>query len=156
MSALQPLNKASKGFTILKYLKNSYVNMCPNFVSSVICIFIPYLKFIYSEKATKFCEISTLLLTTVHTVKSKVEILKNFVAFHEYTNFTIALQFPNDILDFGSLLKLTEQVPGRAYLGKMLTPSIKPSLAINIIDGVVKSVLAVMTSHIRSMIYNGT
>ena len=25
------------------------------------------LKFIYSEKATKFCEISTLLLTTVHT-----------------------------------------------------------------------------------------
>ena len=28
------------------------------------------LKFIYSEKATKFCEIFTLLLTTVHTVKS--------------------------------------------------------------------------------------
>ena len=26
--------------------------------------------FVYSEKATKFCEISTLLLTTVHTVKS--------------------------------------------------------------------------------------
>ena len=30
-----------------------------------------YLKFIYSEKATKFCEISPLLLTAVHTVKSK-------------------------------------------------------------------------------------
>ena len=30
------------------------------------------LKLIYSEKATKFCEISTLLLTTVHTVISKV------------------------------------------------------------------------------------
>ena len=29
-----------------------------------------YVKFIYSEKATKFCEIFTLLLTTVHTVKS--------------------------------------------------------------------------------------
>ena len=29
-------------------------------------------KFIYSEKATKFCEISTLLLTTVHT-ESKVK-----------------------------------------------------------------------------------
>ena len=27
-------------------------------------------KFIYSEKATKFCEIFPLLLTTVHTVKS--------------------------------------------------------------------------------------
>ena len=29
------------------------------------------LKFIYSEKATKFYEIFPLLLTTVHTVKSK-------------------------------------------------------------------------------------
>ena len=44
--------------------------------------------FIYSEKATKFCEISTILLTTVHTVKSKVEILQNFVAFSEYMNFS--------------------------------------------------------------------
>ena len=47
------------------------------------------LKFIYSEKATKFCEIFTLLLTTVHTVKSKVNISQNFVAFSEYMNFTI-------------------------------------------------------------------
>ena len=46
-----------------------------------------WLKFIYSEKATKFREISTLLLTTVHTVKSKVEISQNFVAFLEYMNF---------------------------------------------------------------------
>ena len=44
-------------------------------------------KFIYSEKATKFCEIFTLLLTTVQTVKSKVKILQNFVAFSEYMNF---------------------------------------------------------------------
>ena len=44
-------------------------------------------KFIYSEKATKFCKISTLLPTTVHTVKSKVEILQNIVAFSEYMNF---------------------------------------------------------------------
>ena len=51
------------------------------------------LKFIYSEKATKFCEISTLLLTTVHTVKSKVEILQNFVAFSEYMNFNTFLAF---------------------------------------------------------------
>ena len=29
-----------------------------------------FVKFIYSEKATKFCEIFPLLLTTVHTVKS--------------------------------------------------------------------------------------
>ena len=47
------------------------------------------LKFIYSEKATKFGEISTLLLSYVVPVKSKVEILQNFVAFSEYMNFTI-------------------------------------------------------------------
>ena len=40
-------------------------------------------KFIYSEKATKFYEISTLLLTYVVPDKSKVEILQNFVAFSE-------------------------------------------------------------------------
>jgi hypothetical protein len=44
-------------------------------------------KFVYSEKATKFCKISTLLLSTVHTNKSKVEISQNFVAFSEYMNF---------------------------------------------------------------------
>ena len=44
------------------------------------------LKSIYSEKASKLCEISTLLLTALHTVKSKVEISQNFVAFSEYLN----------------------------------------------------------------------
>jgi hypothetical protein len=44
-------------------------------------------KFIYSEKATKFCEISTLLLSYVAPVKGKVEISQNFVAFSEYVNF---------------------------------------------------------------------
>ena len=47
------------------------------------------IKFIYSEKATKFCEISTLLLSYVVPVKSKVEISQNFVAFSEYMNFTL-------------------------------------------------------------------
>ena len=46
------------------------------------------LKFVYSEKATNFCEISTLLLFTVHTDKSKVEISQNSVAFSEYMIFT--------------------------------------------------------------------
>ena len=41
----------------------------------------------YSEKATKFCEIFPLLLTTVHTVKCKGKVLQNFVAFSEYMNF---------------------------------------------------------------------
>ena len=47
-------------------------------------------KFVYSEKATKFGKIFTLLLTvcTVCTVvKSKGKILQNFVAFSEYMNF---------------------------------------------------------------------
>ena len=46
------------------------------------------LKFIYSEKATKFCEIFTLLLSYLVPVKSKVTISQNFVAFSEYLNFT--------------------------------------------------------------------
>ena len=37
-----------------------------------------YLKFIYSEKATKFCEIFTLLLSYVVPVKSKVKIFAKF------------------------------------------------------------------------------
>ena len=45
------------------------------------------LKFIYSEKATKFCEIFTFLLSYVVPVKSKVKISQNFVAFSVYMNF---------------------------------------------------------------------
>ena len=48
------------------------------------------IKFQYSEKATKFCAISTLLLSYVVPVKSKVEISQNFVAFSEYMNFNNA------------------------------------------------------------------
>ena len=42
------------------------------------------LKFIYSEKAIKFCKISTVDLSYAVPVKSTVEISKNFVAFSEY------------------------------------------------------------------------
>ena len=45
------------------------------------------LKFIYSEKATKFCEIFPVLLTVCTVVKSKGKISQNFVAFSEYMNF---------------------------------------------------------------------
>ena len=51
------------------------------------------LKFIYSEKATKFCEIFSILSTTVHTVKSKVKILQTFEAFSEYMNFNFRVNF---------------------------------------------------------------
>ena len=49
------------------------------------------LKFIYSEKATKFCEIFTLILSYVVPVKSKVKISQIFVAFSEYMNFKFML-----------------------------------------------------------------
>ena len=45
------------------------------------------LKFIYSEKAAKFYEISTVVLSFVVPVKYIVQILQNFVAFSEYMNF---------------------------------------------------------------------
>ena len=41
----------------------------------------------YSKKATKFYEISTLLLSYVVPVKSKEEISENWMAFSEYMNF---------------------------------------------------------------------
>ena len=46
------------------------------------------LKFTYSEKATKFCEISTLLLSYIVSLKNKVDISHKFVAFSEYMNFS--------------------------------------------------------------------
>ena len=49
-------------------------------------------KFVYSEKATKFCKLSNLILSTVHTDKSKVETsFAKFVAFSEYMNFISGL-----------------------------------------------------------------
>ena len=50
-------------------------------------LLLPNLKFIYSEKATKFSEIFILLLTVCTVVKGKVKISQNFVAFSEYINF---------------------------------------------------------------------
>ena len=64
----------------------------PNWTNLIFDIFL-LLKFVYSEKATKFCEISILLLSTVHTEKSKVEILHNFEAFSERMKFINSLKF---------------------------------------------------------------
>ena len=52
------------------------------------------LKYRYSEKATKFGGISTILLPYVVPVKSKMEISSNLVAFLEYMNFTVLLCIP--------------------------------------------------------------
>ena len=48
---------------------------------------IQFVKFIYSEKAQKFCKISTLDLTITTEDKSTAEISQNFVAFSECMNF---------------------------------------------------------------------
>ena len=53
-----------------------------------ICSRCLLLKFIYSEKATKFCKIFPLLLTGTTLDKSKVKISQNLVAFSKYINFT--------------------------------------------------------------------
>ena len=55
-------------------------------------------KFIYFEKATKFCKIFTLILSYVVQVKSKVKISQNFVVFSEYMNFTKISIFLEHIL----------------------------------------------------------
>ena len=64
-------------------IQNSYfaylwTNGPQNSYSGKLVISDKYVKFIYFEKATKFWEIFPLLLTTVHTVKSKVKISQNF------------------------------------------------------------------------------
>ena len=60
---------------------------------------IHFLKYMYSEKATKFCEILTLLLTVCAVVKSKVMISQNFVAFSEYMNFNLNATTKTPILN---------------------------------------------------------
>ena len=69
------------------------LNAQPHVEEALGTILFYLLKFIYSEKATNFCEISTADLSYVVTVKwviwlkSMVEISPNFLAFSEYMNF---------------------------------------------------------------------
>ena len=65
------------------------------------------IKVVYFEKAIKFCEISTLLLSTVHSNKSKEEISQNFVAFSKYMNFNSQI-YGGDFAKFCGLLKTYE------------------------------------------------
>ena len=89
------------------------------------------LKFIYSEKATNFCEISTVDLSYVVTVKSTVEISQNFVAFSEYRNFTIYLFATTNTFQ---LLKLDKKEPNPSQLDTLsnltmsLTMYLQPKL----------------------------
>ena len=62
----------------------------PALLHSKIVLFKKFfiLKFIYSKKATEFCEIFTLLMSYGVPVKSKMQFSQNFVAFSDYMNFT--------------------------------------------------------------------
>ena len=72
-------------FTSFANCKKKTCQMAKEIRGGMFC----HLKFIYSEKATKYCEISTLFLYECAVDKSKVEISPNFVAFSEYTNFNL-------------------------------------------------------------------
>ena len=65
------------------------------------------LKFIYAEKAIKFCEISTLYLT-VTTLHRTVEISQKFVAFLEYVYklYKISLMLSKKLMGFKEILKI--------------------------------------------------
>ena len=68
-----------KGQTQLKHnngVKNFTIPSCTNFKNHIFW------------EGHRFCEIFTLLLSTVHTDKSKVKISQKFVAFSEYMNIT--------------------------------------------------------------------
>ena len=69
-------------------LKYNLIWLIPKALYSTRMLSLSIVKFIYSEKATNVCEISTVDLSYVVTVKSTVEISQNFVAFSEYMNFT--------------------------------------------------------------------
>ena len=72
------INKQRKN-DLLHFKRESFLTLAAN--DAVL------LKFIYSEKAAKFYEISTVVLSFVVPVKYIVQILQNFVAFSEYMSF---------------------------------------------------------------------
>jgi hypothetical protein len=74
------LTKKWKSMEFFRKFKFVTYNFCNSSAKMAIS-----LKFIYSEKAIKFCEISTNYLTC----STHREISQNFVAFSEYMNFSI-------------------------------------------------------------------
>ena len=80
MQTVMTNNKGSAAWMAPEVFEgNTYTEKCD--------IFRYIVKFMYSEKATNFCKISTVDLSYVVTVKSTVEISQNFVAFSECMNF---------------------------------------------------------------------
>ena len=48
-----------------------------------------------------YSEIFTLVLTTVHTVKSKIKVSQNFVAYSEYMNFKYMIELEIEKIPIG-------------------------------------------------------
>ena len=76
-------------FLLFSFYQNSlsFVAEWSFWINNSKFLILKIVKFIYSEKSTKFCEIFPLLLTVCTVVKSKGKISQNFVAFSEYMNF---------------------------------------------------------------------
>ena len=81
-------------------------------------------KFLYSEKATKFCKISTLDLSYVVPVKSTVGISQTFVTFSEYMNFNkVSYKIKASILPPFEYQRLRQSIFAiKAYLHIILEP----------------------------------
>ena len=77
--------------------------------------FLVRIKFIYSEKTTKFCKISTLLLSVCTVDKNKEEISQNILAFSEYTNFNVEYRVNAKVWGSPSLLSLFHRRPGGTF-----------------------------------------
>ena len=96
-SVIQHLLKLADLQSIKEQRLNNWVNFQLSIMKKLWDIAqenLVYIKFLYSEKSTKFWEISTLLLSYVVPVKSKVETSINFLALSEYMNFNFQLQTP--------------------------------------------------------------
>ena len=102
------------------------------------------LKFIYSEKATKFCEIFTLLLTACTVVKSKVKISQNCVAFSEFMNFNI-----NILIAFFNGMKLTDSRCFAAWKCVSTNKFVTVSLDFKSSTGVFGRLSIVQTIHVK-------
>ena len=77
----------AEGGVFAKFLKS----LKPNYFKKQ-CSSSSFLKFIYSDKATKFCEISTNFWLAVHRTNNWWRFRKIFVAFSEYMNFKMRFE----------------------------------------------------------------
>ena len=115
-----------------------------------------FLKFMYSEKATNFCKISTLLLFYVVPVKSKVEISQNFVAFSEYMNFTKVIPSPKRFLlqwEWSFCLKLSVlKCANGLDWSKIMLVYMLPNIALYVILECTNRVTVILTVQLKSLL----